>query len=38
MGTSEFSSKVIGDKRRWRQYKARTRAFPEGYRTTVEGI
>lgn len=38
MGISDFTSKVIGDKRRWRQYKARTRALPENYRTAVEGI
>ena len=28
MGISEFTSKVIGDKRRWRWYKVRTRALP----------
>jgi DNA-binding ferritin-like protein (Dps family) len=33
-----FISKVIGDKRRWRQYKARTRQLPENYRTAVEAI
>jgi DNA-binding ferritin-like protein (Dps family) len=38
MGVSDFTTKVIGDKRRWRDYKARTRALPEGYRTAVEGI
>jgi len=42
MGISDFTSKVIskviGDKRRWRQYKARTRQLPENYRTAVEGI
>jgi DNA-binding ferritin-like protein (Dps family) len=38
MGISDFTSKVVGDKRRWRQYKARTRALPESYRTAVEGI
>lgn len=31
-------SKLIGDKRRWRAYKARVRALPENYRTAVEGI
>jgi len=32
MAISKFTSKVIGDKRRWRQYKARTRQLPENYR------
>jgi DNA-binding ferritin-like protein (Dps family) len=30
--------KVIGPKKRWRAYKARVRALPENYRTTVEAI
>ena len=38
MSISEFISKVIGDKRRWRKYKARTRQLPENYRTAVEAI
>lgn len=38
MGMSDVAAKVIGDKRRWRQYKARVRRLPEGYRTAVEGI
>ena len=29
---------MIGDKRRWRQYKARTRQLPENYRTAVDAI
>ena len=33
-----FISKVIGDKKRWRAYKARTRRLPENYRTVVEAI
>ena len=33
-----FISKVIGDKRRWRQYKARTRQLPASYRTAVEAL
>jgi DNA-binding ferritin-like protein (Dps family) len=33
-----FISKVIGDKKRWRAYKARTRRLPETYRTAVEAI
>lgn len=31
-------SKVIGDKRRWRAYKARTRNLPASYRTAVEAL
>jgi len=36
-----FIEKIIGeiaDKRRWRQYKARTRQLPEGYRTAIEAL
>jgi DNA-binding ferritin-like protein (Dps family) len=33
-----FISKVIGDKKRWRSYKERTRRLPENYRTAVEAI
>ena len=29
---------MIGDKRRWREYKARKRQLPENYRTAVEAI
>jgi len=38
MGISDFTSKVIGDKRRWRHYKARTRQLPASYRTAVDAI
>jgi DNA-binding ferritin-like protein (Dps family) len=38
MGVSDFTTKMIGDKRRWREYKARTRQLPESYRTAVDGI
>ena len=38
MGISEFSRKVIGDKREWRDYKARMRSLPEPYRDAVDGI
>ena len=31
-------SQMIGDKRRWRQYKARTRQLPENYRAAVEAL
>jgi DNA-binding ferritin-like protein (Dps family) len=33
-----FISKMIGDKRRWRQYKARTRKLPANYRAAVEAV
>ncbi|MGW1894443.1 DUF1048 domain-containing protein [Streptomyces sp. NPDC002004] len=33
-----FISKVIGPKKRWREYKARSRRLPESYRTAVEAI
>jgi DNA-binding ferritin-like protein (Dps family) len=38
MSISKFTSKVIGDKRRWREYKARTRQLPENYRAAVDAI
>jgi DNA-binding ferritin-like protein (Dps family) len=28
----------LSDKRKWREYKARVKALPDGYRTAVEGI
>ncbi|MEN3615205.1 DUF1048 domain-containing protein [Plantactinospora sp. ZYX-F-223] len=33
-----FISKVIGPKRRWREYKARVKQLPPNYRTAVEAI
>jgi len=33
-----FISKVIGDKRRWREYKARVKQLPPDYRAAVEAI
>lgn len=33
-----FISKVIGDKKRWRAYKARVKQLPENYRTAVDAI
>jgi DNA-binding ferritin-like protein (Dps family) len=38
MFISKFISKVIGDKRRWREYKTRVRRLPPNYRTAVEAI
>jgi DNA-binding ferritin-like protein (Dps family) len=35
---SRVTSKVIGDKRRWREYKARVRRLPPNYRTAVDAI
>jgi DNA-binding ferritin-like protein (Dps family) len=33
-----FMSRVVGDKRRWRDYKARTKRLPEDYRTVIKAI
>jgi DNA-binding ferritin-like protein (Dps family) len=33
-----FISKVVGDKRRWREYKARVKRLPENYRAAVDAI
>jgi len=33
-----FISKMIGDKRRWRAYKARVKQLPPDYRAAVEAI
>jgi DNA-binding ferritin-like protein (Dps family) len=38
MSISKFTSKVIGDKRRWREYKARSRQLPANYRTAVDAL
>jgi DNA-binding ferritin-like protein (Dps family) len=35
---NKFISKVIGEKRQWRQHKARTRELPASYRTAVEAL
>ena len=35
---SKFISKVVGDKRQWREYKARVRQLPPNYRTAVDAI
>src|SRR6202140_3435253 len=35
---NKFISKVIGEKRQWRQHKARTRQLPASYRTAVEAL
>jgi DNA-binding ferritin-like protein (Dps family) len=38
MSISKFISKMIGEKREWRQYKARTKQLPASYRTAVEAM
>jgi DNA-binding ferritin-like protein (Dps family) len=38
MGISKFTSKVIGDKRRYRQYKARTELLPANYHTAIDAL
>ncbi|MEU4839934.1 DUF1048 domain-containing protein [Nocardia testacea] len=41
MDISDLASRVIGDlddKKRWRQYKTRTKQLPPGYRTAVEAF
>jgi DNA-binding ferritin-like protein (Dps family) len=38
MDISKLTSKVIGDKRRWRQYKARVRNLPPDYRAAVDAF
>ncbi len=35
---NRFITKVIGEKRQWREHKARTRKLPESYRTAVEAL
>jgi DNA-binding ferritin-like protein (Dps family) len=38
MGIADYASKMIGDKRRWRAYKARVEQLPTPHRTAAEGI
>lgn len=38
MAISDFAAKVIGDKRRWREYKARTKRLPAAYRTSIDAV
>jgi DNA-binding ferritin-like protein (Dps family) len=38
MPISKFISKVIGDKGKWREYKARARQLPPGHRAVVEAL
>ncbi|HQY34863.1 DUF1048 domain-containing protein [Actinotalea sp.] len=38
MSISRIAATVIGDKRRWRAYKARTSRLPESHRAAVEAL
>ena len=38
MDIPEFISKMVGDKQRWRQYKARTKQLPADYRTAIDAV
>ena len=38
MSISKFASKMIGEKRRWREYKARTSKLPVKYRAATEAF
>ncbi|MET0133850.1 MAG: DUF1048 domain-containing protein [Kibdelosporangium sp.] len=38
MNIADLTTRVIGDKRRWRAYKARVKQLPSSYRTAVDGI
>jgi DNA-binding ferritin-like protein (Dps family) len=38
MSISKLTSKVIGEKRRWRQYKARVRQLPANYRAAADAF
>lgn len=38
MMIAKLVEKVVGEKRQWREYKARARQLPPGYRTAVEAL
>ena len=38
MSISTIAAKVIGEKKRWRDYKARVRKLADPYRTTVDAL
>jgi DNA-binding ferritin-like protein (Dps family) len=38
MSISKLTSKVVGDKRRWREYKARVKTLPPSYREAVAAL
>ncbi len=35
---SKFISRVVGDKRQWREYKSRAKNLPENYRTALDAF
>jgi DNA-binding ferritin-like protein (Dps family) len=38
MRIADLTAKVIGDKQRYREYRARARRLPAGYRTAVDAL
>lgn len=38
MSISSLAGKMIGDKKRWRQYRGRVKRLPDNYREAVEAI
>ena len=38
MSIKELATKVIGEKRRWREYKARVKKLPSPYREAVDAL
>ncbi|WKK73256.1 DUF1048 domain-containing protein [Rathayibacter oskolensis] len=38
MSLSDITTKLIGDKKRWRAYKARTASLPTSHRTAIDGV
>lgn len=38
MSISKLTSKVVGDKRRYREYKARTERLPANYHTAIDAL
>jgi DNA-binding ferritin-like protein (Dps family) len=38
MGIQDFTTRIIGDKRRWRAYRARAEQLPTPYRTAITGV
>lgn len=38
MSISKIAAKVIGEKKRWRDYKARARKLPEPYRAAIDAF
>ena len=38
MSISKLAAKVIGDKRRWRDYKARVSKLPPNYRAAMDAF